>query len=59
LVRQHETNQELWFINLTQLETDFEQSINQYEAAINDSARPEQFPTGKNIFENYGWMNIG
>jgi len=58
LVRQDPANAQNWVVNLRQLETEFDQGVNDYISAINDPARPERFPSGNNIFERYGWMNI-
>lgn len=56
LVRQDPNNRENWMVNLTQLELDFERAISDYQAEV--TAGTLQFPTGNNIFENYGWMEI-
>ncbi len=59
LMQQDPNNAERWWLNLTRLEQRFDASIGEYEALINDPNEPETFPTGNQIFEKYGWMNIG
>lgn len=57
IIQQDSTNSELWYLNLTDLERRFEESITKYRDEIASGAL--SFPTGNNIFERYGWTNIG
>lgn len=59
LTRQDNVDHERWFVNLTELEQRFENSITEYQRLILDPHEPESFPTGNQIFERYGWMAIG
>lgn len=59
LIRQDPNNLELWTLNLIQIEERFDTAIRTYEALINDPAAPETFPVGNQIFERYGWTQIG
>lgn len=58
LLTQNPSNAQNWWANLTELDKRFEAAVVQYDADI--TAGNQSFPSGpRDIFQKYGWVNIG